>query len=88
MEIDPERRNAMTLKEIELLDRDFLTVAEVAGCLKCDPQLVRDQTERNPKYLGFSIAKIGHSYKIPRLAFIAWMKGTTPIIAWKESGLN
>lgn len=76
----------MTLMDIEMLDRDLLTVAEVAGCLRCDPQLIRDQAERNPQYLGFNIAKIGHSYKIPRLAFIAWMKGQVPIMAVKVGG--
>ena len=76
----------MRLAEIELLDRDFLTVAEVASCIRCDPQSVRDQAEMNPKFLGFNIAKIGHSYKIPRLAFIAWMKGEIPVMAVKIGG--
>lgn len=76
----------MRLAEIEMLDRDFLTVAEVASCIKCDPQSVRDQAEMNPQYLGFNIAKIGHSYKIPRLAFVAWMKGQIPIVAVKAGG--
>ena len=76
----------MRLAEIELLDRDFLTVAEVASCIKSDPQSIRDQAEMNPKYLGFNIAKIGHSYKIPRLAFIAWMKGEIPVMAVKIGG--
>ena len=76
----------MTLKEIESMDRDFLTVAEVASFVHADPQLIRDQAERNPKYLGFNIAKIGHSFKIPRLAFIAWVKGQVPIVAFKTGG--
>lgn len=71
----------MTLAEIEKLDRDYLTVAEVASCLHYDAQVVRDQAERDPKFLGFNISKCGHSFKIPRLAFIAWMKGEIPIIA-------
>ena len=71
----------MTLAEIEKLDRDYLTVAEVASCLHYDAQIVRDQAERDPKFLGFNISKCGHSFKIPRLAFIAWMKGEIPIIA-------
>lgn len=74
----------MTLAEIEQIDRDYLTVAEVASCLHFDAQIVRDQAERDPKFLGFNISKCGHSFKIPRLAFIAWMKGTIPIIAMKD----
>lgn len=70
----------MTLAEIEKLDRDFLTVAEVAGCIHCDQQLIRDEASKSPKYLGFPITKIGHSYKIPRPGFIAWAKGMIPVM--------
>ena len=75
----------MTLAEIEKLDRDFLTVAEVASCLHTGAQLVRDQAERCPRYLGFNICKCGHAYKIPRLAFIAWMKGEIPMLIYDQS---
>ena len=73
----------MTLAEIELLDCDFLTVAQVASCLHADPQVIRDQSQREPKYLGFNISQFGHSFRIPRLAFIAWMKGQIPIVAYQ-----
>lgn len=76
----------MTLAEIEQMDTDLLTVAQVASCLKCNPQLIRDQAERNPQYLGFNIAQIGHAYKIPRKAFVAWMKGEIPLVAYKTGG--
>lgn len=68
----------MTLKEIEALDKDFLTVAEVAGCLHADPQVVRDQAQTCPRFLGFNISQFGHAFRIPRLAFIAWAKGEIP----------
>lgn len=68
------------LAEIELLDRDFLSVTEVAGCIHCDPQLIRDEAEKNPKFLGFPITKIGHSYKIPKEGFINWAKGMIPVM--------
>ena len=70
----------MKLSEIEALDKDFLTIAEVASCLKCDAQLVRDEASKNPKYLGFPITKIGHSYKIPKEGFIRWCHGEIPVI--------
>lgn len=70
----------MTLKEIESLDRDFLTVAEVASCMKCDPQLIRDEASKEPKYLGFPVSRIGHSYKIPREGFVNWAKGLIPVM--------
>ena len=70
----------MTLKEIESLDRDFLTVAEVASCVKCDPQLIRDEASKEPKYLGFPVSRIGHSYKIPREGFVNWANGLIPVM--------
>lgn len=76
----------MRLSEIENLDRDFLTVKEVAECMKCEPQLIRDQAEANPKFLGFSISKFGHAFRIPRLAFVAWMKGETPVMTYNVRG--
>lgn len=76
----------MTLAEIEAMDCDFLTVAQVAKCLKCEPQLIRDQAERQPQYLGFNISRFGHAFRIPRLAFIAWMKGKVPIMAIRTGG--
>ena len=70
----------MTIAEIEQLDSDFLTVAEVAGCIHCAPQLIRDEAEKDAKVLGFPVAKIGHSYKIPREGFLNWAKGRIPVV--------
>lgn len=70
----------MTLAEIELLDCDFLTVAQVASCLHCDAQLIRDEASKSPKYLGFPITKIGHSFKIPKEGFLNWAKGMIPVM--------
>ena len=70
----------MTLAEIEKLDRDFLTVAEVASCIHCEAQLIRDEASKSPKFLGFPITKIGHSYKIPKEGFVNWAKGLIPVM--------
>lgn len=70
----------MTLAEIESMDSNTLTVKQVAEFLGKDPQVIRDQAEREPKYLGFPICKAGHSYCIPRVGFITWVKGNTPLM--------
>lgn len=72
----------MTLAELEAMDCNMLTVKQVSEFIGCDPQLIRDEAGKNPKLLGFMITKIGHSYKIPRLAFINWVKGQIPIVKW------
>lgn len=70
----------MTLAQIEELGIDFLTVKQVAECLQCAPQLIRDEATKSPKYLGFPVSKIGHSYRIPREGFLNWAKGMIPVM--------
>ena len=67
-----------TLEELEATTGNTLTVKQVAEFLGKDPQTIRDQAEREPKFLGFPICKAGHSYCIPRIGFITWVKGMTP----------
>lgn len=69
---------------MQTMTEDFLTVKQVATCLKCDPQLIRDQAERDIKFLGFPVARIGHSIKIPREGFIAWATGKVPMLVWEK----
>ena len=70
----------MTLAEIEKLDVDFLSVQQVARCIKCSEQLIRDEASKDPRYLGFPITKIGHSFKIPKAGFVAWAHGQIPVM--------
>ena len=79
---------AMTLAEIESMTCNTLTVKQVAEFLGKDPQVIRDQAEREPKYLGFPICKAGHSYCIPRVGFINWYTGQTPMIVWNGGVVN
>ena len=78
----------MTIADIERMECNTLTVKQVADFLGKDPQVIRDQAEREPKFLGFPICKAGHSYCIPREGFIAWAKGMTPMIVWKGCGAD
>lgn len=73
----------MTLAELEQMESNTLTVQQVSEFLGKDPQTIRDQAERDPKALGFPICKAGHSYCVPRIGFICWVKGLTPLIVLK-----
>lgn len=75
----------MTLADIENMTSNTLTVKQVAEFLGKDPQVIRDQAEREPKYLGFPICKAGHSWCIPRIGFITWVKGMTPIFVCSQT---
>lgn len=65
----------MTFQEIREIDRDYLTPAQVASVLGCDPQDIRVAAKEKPGLLGFNVTVIGTRVKIPRLAFIAHMTG-------------
>lgn len=64
----------MTLSEIALSDKAFLTAAEVAEVLQCDPQLIRWQAKNGPARLGFPVVVIKSRVKIPRQAFLNFME--------------
>ena len=74
----------MTLAEIENLDCDFLTVKQIAECLHMDQQVIRDQCERNIKWLGFPACRCGHSFRFPREGFIAWATGKVPMLVYDQ----
>ena len=77
----------MTLADIESMTSNTLTVKQVAEFLGKDPQVIRDQAEREPRYLGFPICKAGHSWCIPRIGFITWVKGLTPMLVYEAKGV-
>lgn len=78
----------MTLDDLKAMTCNTLTVKQVAEFLCKDPQVIRDQAEREPRYLGFPICKAGHSYCIPRIGFINWYTGQTPMIVWNGGVVN
>ena len=76
----------MTLEEIECMTCNTLTVKQVAEYLGKDPQVIRDQAAREPRLLGFPICQAGHSWCIPRVGFITWAKGLTPVLTYEWKG--
>ena len=71
----------MTLKDMMKSDRPFLTPAEVAPVLECDPHAIRLAARIAPEGLGFPVICIGSRVKIPRLPFVEFMtklKGAEP----------
>lgn len=67
----------MKLNEIKELDRDILTPSIVAGALEVSPQWIRLTAREAPEELGFPVIVAGNRVKIPRLAFIRFMEGTS-----------
>lgn len=65
----------MTLEDLEALDREMLTPADVAPILGYNPQTIRTAAREAPWQLKFPFVMIGSRMKIPKTAFVAWMRG-------------
>ena len=64
-----------TLREVEAYAEEFLTPKDVAKVLGCDAQTIRVQANRCPERLGFPVSIIGTRVKIPKQAFLRFMRG-------------
>jgi len=64
-----------TLKDVEAYTEEFLTPKDVAKVLGCDAQTIRVQANRCPERLGFPVSIIGTRVKIPKEAFLRFMRG-------------
>lgn len=64
-----------TLREVEAYAEEFLTPKDVAKVLRCDAQTIRVQANRCPERLGFPVSIIGTRVKIPKQAFLRFMRG-------------
>ena len=66
-----------TLEDIEALTAETLTPEQVAPIIGFHPQSIRIQAREDPAGLGFPVIRCGTRVRIPRLAFLAFMRGET-----------
>lgn len=66
---------ARTLEDLEALPGEVLTCKQIAPILGAKPDNIHQQAVERPEMLGFPVIVIKSRVKIPRLAFIAYMKG-------------
>lgn len=64
---------AMTLEDVVNMDKAYLTPAEAAEILECDPHAIRIAAKKAPEQLRFPTILIGNRVKIPRLPFVEFM---------------
>lgn len=65
----------LTLDQVEAMDKEVLTPAEVSGILHLDQETIRWQARAAPHLLGFPVVVAGNRTKIPRVAFLKYMRG-------------
>lgn len=71
--MEREREETMTLKDVVNMDKAYLTPAEAAEILECDPHAIRVAAKKTPEQLRFPTILIGNRVKIPRLPFVEFM---------------
>lgn len=65
----------MTLKELMTSDKAYITPAEAASLMECDPNWIRQCAAKKPEFLPFRVMRCGNRTKIPRIAFINFLEG-------------
>ena len=63
----------MTIDEIKASQDRWLTPAEIADVLECDPQLIRRQAQDDPSKLGFPVTVLCSRVKINRRGFLQFI---------------
>lgn len=66
-----------TLTEVEALETEVLTCAQISGVLMANPHTLHLQAIECPEKLGFPVIVAGSRVKIPKIPFIMFMRGET-----------
>ena len=65
----------MTLEELEALDAEVLTLAQVAPVTGFNQDTLRGQARECPELLGFPVIVAGSGVRVPKQAFLRFMRG-------------
>ena len=63
----------MTLEELKASPSVWLTPAEIAPVLECDPNVIRRQAQTDPSKLGFPVTVLCSRVKVPRKRFLEFL---------------
>jgi len=63
------------IDRLERMDKPLLTTADIAPILGCNPYAINLQAHRDPRMLGFPVIVTGRRVRIPREAFLAFLRG-------------
>ena len=65
----------MTLKDIEMMDKEMLVPADVAPILGCNPYSINVATRDGKNPVPFPIIRMGTRVRIPKGPFLKAMRG-------------
>lgn len=66
----------MTLAELESIPSEVLTCQQIAPVLGANPATIHLQATDRPEMLGFPVIVMGRRVKVPKAAFLRFMRGT------------
>lgn len=73
-----ERKRAVTLEDIEAMDKEMLVPTDIAGFLRCQPYAINVATQDGKNPFPFPVIRMGKRVKIPKRLFVAAMRGERP----------
>lgn len=65
----------MTIAELRKSALIYVTPADIADILHCDPHSIRVQAHADPSKLGFPVIVTGRRIRIPREPFLQHLQG-------------
>jgi len=72
-------------EKLKSMKKLFITAAEAAPILECNPNDIRGQAQKRPDMLGFPVVVYGTRIKIPRIPFIQFIE-QLPCCCLKHKG--
>lgn len=63
----------MSIEEMLHSTKLYLTPAEIAEVLQCDPQSIRVQAQADPYKLGYPVIVLNRRIRIPRIPFLKFL---------------
>lgn len=63
----------MTIEDILQSTESFLSPADIADVLHCDPQSIRVQAQSDSSKLGYPVIVINRRIRIPRIPFLRYL---------------
>ena len=70
----------LSIKDLEMMDKEMISVQEAAEIIECDPQRLRDSLDmddhrpEDQKKFRFVHVKVGNRRRISRVGFIRWIR--------------
>lgn len=68
---------ALTLKDLKKMESAVINADVAAQVLGCDPHYIRLEARLHPEKLGFPVIVMKKRVRIPRMAFVRYLEGTT-----------